>query len=313
MGAFLLRRIALLVPVVIGITLAVFFLIRLIPGDPARTLLGIHATPELIAQVRHTLGLDRSVGIQYLIFMKSLIQGDLGHSYFFSSPVSSLVLARLPPTLFLLAYATALTVLIAFPAAILAALRPNSIWDQAVRIASIFGIGLPGYWLGVVLVYAFAIALPILPVAGYGENLGEHFTFLLLPALTIAVSLVPLVLRALRASVMETLRAGYVDTARAKGLAPRLVLRRHVVRNALMPAITVLALNIGYLIGGTVIIENVFAIPGLGSLMIISIGTRDYPTIQAITLVFAVLVVLINLVTDLVYAALDPRLRAEIR
>jgi peptide/nickel transport system permease protein len=313
MGAFLLRRIALLVPVVIGITLAVFFLIRLIPGDPARTLLGIHATPELIAQVRHTLGLDRSVGIQYLIFMKALIQGDLGHSYFFSSPVSSLVLARLPPTLFLLAYATALTVLIAFPAAILAALRPNSIWDQAVRIASIFGIGLPGYWLGVVLVYAFAIALPILPVAGYGDNLGQHFTFLLLPALTIAVSLVPLVLRALRASVMETLRAGYVDTARAKGLAPRLVLRRHVVRNALMPAITVLALNIGYLIGGTVIIENVFAIPGLGSLMIISIGTRDYPTIQAITLVFAVLVVLINLATDLVYAALDPRLRAEIR
>jgi peptide/nickel transport system permease protein len=313
MGAFLLRRIALLFPVVLGITLAVFFLIRLIPGDPARVLLGIHATPDLVAAVRRNLGLDQSMGAQYLFFLKALVQGDLGHSYFFGEDVSSLVLARLPPTLFLLAYATVLTVLIAFPSAIAAALRPNSIWDQAVRFASIFGIGLPGYWLGVVLVYAFAIAIPILPVAGYGENLVQHFTFLLLPALTIAVSLVPLVLRALRASVMETLRAGYVDTARAKGLASHLVLRRHVVRNALMPAITVLALNIGYLIGGTVIIENVFAIPGLGSLMIMSIGTRDYPTIQAVTLVFAILVVLVNLATDLIYVFLDPRLRTEIR
>src|SRR5207248_7228275 len=185
MGAFLLRRIALLVPVVLGITLAVFFLIRLIPGDPARTLLGIHATPDLIAAVRHTLGLDQSVAAQYLIFLKALIRGDLGHSYFFSEDVSNLVLARLPPTLFLLTYATGLTVLIAFPSAILAALRPNSIWDQAVRFVSIFGIGLPGYWLGVVLVYAFAIAIPILPVPGHGHTFTEQLTFLLLPATTL--------------------------------------------------------------------------------------------------------------------------------
>jgi peptide/nickel transport system permease protein len=313
MGAFLLRRTALLVPVVFGITLAVFLLIRLIPGDPARVLLGIHATPDLMAAVRRSLGLDRSLGAQYLIFLKALVHGDLGHSYFFSQDVGDLVLARLAPTLFLIGYATVLTVLIAFPSAILAALRPNSVWDQAVRFASIFGIGLPGYWLGVVLVYIFAIAVPILPIAGYGDSIGQHFTFLLLPSLTIAVSLVPLVLRALRASVMETLRAGYVDTARAKGLAWRRIMLRHVVRNALMPAITVLALNIGYLIGGTVIIENVFAIPGLGSLLILSIGTRDYPTIQAVTLIFAILVVLVNLVTDLIYVLLDPRLRAEIR
>lgn len=312
MGAFLLRRIAQLIPVAFGITLAVFLLIRLIPGDPARVLLGIHATPDLIATVRQTLGLDKSVGAQYFIFLQALLRGNLGHSYFFSQDVATLVLDRLAPTVLLLAYATFLTVLIAFPSAILAALKPNSIWDHAVRFASIFGIGLPSYWLGVVLVYIFAIALQILPVAGYGENFVEHFTFLLLPALTIAVSLVPLVLRALRASIMETLRAGYVDTARAKGLAWHLVMRRHVVRNALMPAITVLALNIGYLIGGTVIIENVFAIPGLGSLMILSIGTRDYPTIQAVTLVFAVLVVLVNLVTDIIYGILDPRLRSAL-
>jgi peptide/nickel transport system permease protein len=313
MGAFLLRRTALLVPVVVGITLAVFLLIRLIPGDPARVLLGIHATPEGIAALHKTMGLDQSLPAQDVIFLKGLIRGELGFSYFFSEKVTDLVLARLAPTLFLIGYATVLTVLIAFPSAILAALRPNSVWDHAVRFASIFGIGLPSYWLGVVLVYAFAIAIPILPVAGYGETIAEHFTFLLLPSLTIAVSLVPLVLRALRASVMETLRAGYVDTARAKGLAWHRVMGRHVVRNALMPAVTVLALNIGYLIGGTVIIENVFAIPGLGGLMILSIGTRDYPTIQAVTLVFAILVVLVNLATDLIYVVLDPRLRAVIR
>ncbi len=313
MGAFLLRRTALLVPVVVGITLGVFLLIRLIPGDPARVLLGIHATPEALAFLHKSMGLDRSLAAQYVIFVKALLRGQLGYSYFFGEQVIDLVLARLAPTLFLIGYATVLTVLIAFPSAILAALRPNSIWDQAVRFASIFGIGLPSYWLGVVLVYAFAIAIPILPVAGYGESIAEHFTFLLLPSLTIAVSLVPLVLRALRASVMETLRAGYVDTARAKGLAWHRVMGRHVVRNALMPAVTVLALNIGYLIGGTVIIENVFAIPGLGGLMILSIGTRDYPTIQAVTLVFAILVVLVNLVTDLIYVVLDPRLRAVIR
>jgi ABC-type dipeptide/oligopeptide/nickel transport system permease component len=313
MGAFLLRRTALLVPVVIGITLAVFLLIRLIPGDPARVLLGIHVTPAALAALHKSMGLDQPLAAQYFIFLKALIRGQLGYSYFFDEKVVDLVLGRLAPTLFLIGYATVLTVLIAFPSAIVAALRPNSIWDQAVRFASIFGIGLPSYWLGVVLVYAFAIAIPILPVAGYGETLGQHITFLLLPSLTIAVSLVPLVLRALRASVMETLRAGYVDTARAKGLAWHRVMGRHVVRNALMPAVTVLALNIGYLIGGTVIIENVFAIPGLGALMILSIGTRDYPTIQAVTLMFAILVVLVNLVTDLIYVVLDPRLRAEIR
>src|SRR5262249_40478837 len=175
MGAFLLRRTALLVPVVFGITVAVFLLIRLIPGDPARGLLGIHATPDLMAAVRRSLGLDRSLGAQYLIFLKALVHGDLGHSYFFSQDVGDLVLARLAPTLFLIGYATVLTVLIAFPSAILAALRPNSIWDQAVRFASIFGIGLPGYWLGVVLVYPFAIAPPILPIPGEGRSIGRRF------------------------------------------------------------------------------------------------------------------------------------------
>jgi peptide/nickel transport system permease protein len=313
MGAFLGRRLLQLIPVMFGITLAVFLLVRSIPGDPARVILGIHSTPELIEMVRKNLGLDKSLPEQYLIFLSQIAKGNLGHSYYYSESVASLVGSRILPTVFLLTFSTIITILVAFPAAIWSALNPNSTGDQVIRFILIFGIGLPSYWLGVVLVLFFAIAIPLFPVAGYGQSIIEHVWSLFLPALTIALSLVPLVLRALRASVMEALRAGYVDTARAKGLPNRVVLLRHVVRNALMPAITVLGLNIGYLIGGTVIVENVFAIPGLGQLMINSIGTRDYPTVQAVTMVFAILVVAVNLMTDLIYVLLDPRLRAEVR
>jgi peptide/nickel transport system permease protein len=311
--AFFVRRLVQLIPVGFGITLVVFLLIRLIPGDPARVLLGIHATPELVRQVRESLGLQKSLPEQYWIFLKHVVRGNLGESYFYGESVAQLVVDRVPATVFLLTYAALITTLIAVPAAILAALRRNSIWDQAVRFAFIFGIGLPSYWLGIVFVLLFAIKWPVLPVAGYGDTPLQNLRYLFLPALTIALSIVPLVLRALRVSMSETLRADYVDTARAKGLPERVVLRRHVVRNALMPAVTVLGLNIGYLIGGTVIVENVFAVPGLGQLMINSIGTRDYPTIQGVTLVFAVLVVLVNLLTDATYMLLDPRARGHIR
>jgi peptide/nickel transport system permease protein len=313
LAAFYARRLVQLIPVAFGITLVVFFLVRLIPGDPARVILGIHATPELVRQVRGQLGLNRSLPEQYWIFLSNLAQGDLGHSYFYSESVARLVLDRVAPTVFLLGYAALLTAVIAVPAAIVAALKRNTVWDQAARFTFIFGIGLPSYWLGIVLVLLFSIKIPIFPVAGYGSNFPQHVEYLFLPAITIALSLVPLVLRALRASMSETLQADYVDTARAKGLPQRVVLSRHVVRTALMPAVTVLGLNIGYLVGGTVIVENVFAIPGLGQLMITSIGTRDYPTVLGVTLVFAVLVVLVNLLTDTVYMLLDPRVRGHLR
>ena len=313
MAAFYTRRLVQLIPVAFGITLVVFFLVRLIPGDPARVILGIHATPELVRQVRGQLGLNRSLPEQYWIFLTHLARGDLGHSYFYSESVARLVLDRVAPTVFLLGYAALLTAIIAVPAAIIAALKRNTVWDQAARFTFIFGIGLPSYWLGIVLVLLFSIKIPIFPVAGYGSNFPQHVEYLFLPAITIALSLVPLVLRALRASMSETLQADYVDTARAKGLPQRIVLSRHVVRTALMPAVTVLGLNIGYLVGGTVIVENVSAIPGLGQLMINSIGTRDYPTVLGVTLVFAVLVVLVNLLTDTAYMLLDPRVRGHLR
>lgn len=313
MVTFLARRFALLVPVALGVTLIVFLLVRLIPGDPAVNMLGIHQTPELLAQLHAQMGLDRSLPEQYLIFLGRLLQGDMGTSYFYGQSVISLVADRLPPTLFLLTYASVLTTIVAFPAAILAALRRNSIWDQVVRFTFIFGISLPAYWLGIILILALAIALPIFPVAGYGITFLDHLRYLFLPAATIALGVIPLVLRAMRASLIDVLRADYMDTARAKGLPPRVVLLRHGVRNALLPAITVLGVNIGWLIGGTVIIENVFAVPGLGQLMIFSVSNRDYPTIQAVTLVFAVLVVLVNLGTDALYLVLDPRVRGSVR
>ena len=313
MLAFVARRLALMVPVALGVTLFIFFLVRLIPGDPAQNMLGVHATPELLFQLRQRMGLEESLPEQYLIYLGQVVRGDLGDSYYFGQPVLGLVTDRLPPTLFLLAYATGLTALVAFPAAILAALRRNSFWDQAVRFTFIFGISLPGYWLGIVLILLLAVRFPLFPVGGYGTNFVEHLWYLFLPAVTIALSVIPLVLRAMRGSLIDVLQADYMDTARSKGLPPRVVLLRHGVRNALLPAITVLGVNIGWLIGGTVIIENVFAIPGLGQLMIFAVSARDYPTVQAVTLVFAVLVVLVYLTTDALYLLLDPRVRGQVR
>lgn len=310
---FLARRLLLLIPVAFGVTLFTFLLVRLIPGDPAQNMLGVHATPELLAQLRERMGLARSLPDQYLIYLGQLLHGDLGTSYYFGEPVLGLVTDRLAPTVFLLAYATVLTAAVAFPAAILAALRRDSIWDQVVRLTFVFGISLPSYWLGIVLILVLAVAVPIFPVGGYGDTFVEHLWYLFLPAVTIALSVIPIVLRAMRSSLTEVLQADYMDTARSKGLPPRVVLLRHGVRNALLPAITVLAVNIGWLIGGTVIIENVFAIPGLGQLMISAVSTRDYPTVQAVTLVFALLVVLVYILADGLYLVLDPRLRGQVR
>jgi peptide/nickel transport system permease protein len=182
-----------------------------------------------------------------------------------------------------------------------------------VRFTFVIGIGLPSYWLGIILILALAVAVPIFPVAGYGDAFVDHLRYLFLPAITIALSVIPLVLRALRGSLIDALRADYMDTARAKGLPPRVVVLRHGLRNALIPAITVLGINIGFLIGSTVIIENVFAVPGLGQLMIFAVSARDYPTVQGVTLVFALLVVLVYLLTDAFYLLLDPRVRGQVR
>jgi|SRR5579859_21421 len=306
---FVLRRLLQLVPVAVGVTIIVFFMIHLIPGDPARTILGIHATPRAVALLHREWGLNRPLVSQYWLFLDRLLHGNLGLSLFYGGPASSLILSHLPPTLWVITYASVLAVLISVPLAMIAASRKDGARDHVVRAVPLIGLGMPQFWLGFLLIYAFAIKLHWFPVSGYGAGFFGHLRSMFLPSLTVALALAPVVIRSLRASMLNVLGAEYVTTARSKGVpGPRLFLR-HVLRNAVIPAITVLGINIGFLIGGTVIIENVFAIPGLGQLMINSIFQRDFTVVQGVTLVFAIMVILLNLLADVAYAALDPRVR----
>jgi peptide/nickel transport system permease protein len=309
--SFVARRLLQLVPVAVGVTIIVFFMIHLIPGDPARTILGIHATPKAIAELHREWGLNRPLISQYWLFLDRLVHGNLGQSLIYGVSASSLILSHLPATLFLIVYATVLAIAISVPLAMLAASKRNGLRDQAVRAVPLFGLGMPPFWVGFLLIDAFAVHWRIFPVSGYGTGFGGHLVSLFLPSLTVAIALAPVVIRSLRASMLSVLGADYITTARSKGVPGSRLFIRHVLRNAIIPAITVLGINIGFLIGGTVIIENVFAIPGVGQLMINSIFQRDFPVVQGVTLVFAVLVVLINLLTDVAYATLDPRVRFD--
>jgi peptide/nickel transport system permease protein len=309
--AFVFRRLLLLIPVAVGVTIIVFFMIHLIPGDPARTILGLHATPKAIAILHREWGLNRPLISQYWLFIDRLLHGNLGQSLFYGVPAAGLIAGRLPATLWLITYAAVLAVVISVPLAMLAASRKNGVRDQVVRAVPLLGLGMPAFWVGLLLQYAFALTFHLFPVTGYGSGVGGHLQSMFLPSLTVAIGLSPVVIRSLRASMLSVLGADYVTTARSKGVPGSRLFIRHVLRNAVIPAITVLGINIGFLIGGTVIIENVFAIPGVGQLMINSIFQRDFPVVQGVTLVFAVLVVLINLLTDTTYALLDPRVRFD--
>jgi peptide/nickel transport system permease protein len=308
---FVFRRLLMLIPVAFGVTLIVFFMIHLIPGDPARTILGIHATPQRIAILHREWGLNRPLISQYLLFLDRILHGNLGPSLYYGVPATTVILQRLPATLWLIVYATVLAVLISVPLAMIAASRKDGVRDHVVRVVPLFGLGMPPFWLGIILIYAFSITLKLFPVSGYGSGFFGHLHAMFLPALTVAIALSPVVIRSLRASMLNVLGAEYITTARSKGVPSRRLFLRHVLRNAVIPAVTVLGINIGFLIGGTVIIENVFAIPGIGQLMLNSIFERDFPVVQGVTLVFAVMVVLLNLGADIAYATLDPRVRFE--
>jgi peptide/nickel transport system permease protein len=308
---FVFRRLLMLIPVAFGVTLIVFFMIHLIPGDPARTILGIHATPKAIAILHREWGLNRPLISQYLLFLDRILHGNLGPSLYYGVPATSVILQRLPATLWLIVYATVLAVLISVPLAMIAASRKDGVRDHVVRVVPLFGLGMPPFWLGILLIYAFSIKLKLFPVSGYGSGFAGHLHAMFLPALTVAIALSPVVIRSLRASMLNVLGAEYITTARSKGVPGHRLFLRHVLRNAVIPAVTVLGINLGFLIGGTVIIENVFAIPGIGQLMLNSIFERDFPVVQGVTLVFAVMVVLLNLFADIAYATLDPRVRFE--
>jgi peptide/nickel transport system permease protein len=304
---FVFRRLLLLVPTVLGVTIIAFFMIHLIPGDPARTILGIHATPRAIAILHQQWGLNRPIASQYWLFMDRLVHGNLGISLYYGVKVSGLIVQRLPATIWLIVYAAVIAVVVSVPLAMIAATRKDGVRDHAVRAVPLVGLGMPAFWLALILQTVLAVRLHLFPVTGYGNGFFGHLRAMFLPSLVVAVALCPVVIRSLRASMLNVLGADFVTTARAKGVPGRRLFTRHVLRNAVIPAVTVLGINIGFLIGGTLIVEQVFAVPGIGSLMIQSIFQRDFPVVQAVALVFGIMVVLVNLLTDVAYASLDPR------
>jgi peptide/nickel transport system permease protein len=306
---YILRRLGQLVPVVFGITLVLFVLLRLIPGDPASAMLGDRGTDEAVARINHEFGLDQPIYIQYFYYLRSLLTLNMGDSIRYQVPVAALLLPRLGVSLSVVALTLVLTIIIALPFGLLAALRKDSALDNAVRAVFMVMMLMPSFWVGILLIIFFSVQLRLFPVAGFGSGFLDILWHLFLPALTISLSIAPVLVRSLRSSILESLGADYVRTARAKGLRESVVVIAHVLRNALIPATTLLGLSIGGLMGGTVILEKVFALPGAGALLIDSIGVRDYPVVQATTLIFAALVILINLLTDVLYSFLDPRVR----
>ena len=312
LGGYVVRRLLHLVPITLGVTVLVFFLIHLVPGDPARTILGNQATDARVAALRHIWGLDRPLPVQYVKFLGRLVHGDLGTSLFYSVDAAHLVVQRLPVTLWLIGFGTLLSVLIAVPLAALAATHRDRLADHVVRAVPLVGLGFPSFWLGIMLLLLLALHFGrLFPVGGYGSGFFGHLHSMFLPSLTVALAIAPILIRSLRASLLEVLESEYVTTARSKGLPERRVLVRHALRNAVISTVTVLGVNIGYLVGGTLVIEQVYALPGIGQLMIASINQRDFPVVQAVTFAFSVMVVLVYLLTDVVHALLDPRVRFD--
>jgi peptide/nickel transport system permease protein len=312
LGAYVGRRLLQLVPIALGVTILVFFLIHLVPGDPAATILGNQATPQRVELLRHAWGLDRPLPVQYGKFMGRLVHGDLGTSLFYNVGAGHLVVQRLPVTLWLIGFGALLSVLIAVPLAAIAATHRDRLPDHVVRAVPLVGLGFPPFWVGIVLLLVFALHLGrLFPVGGYGHGFVGHLHSMFLPALTVALGIAPILVRSLRASLLEVLESDYIATARSKGLPERRVLVKHALRNAIISTVSVLGVNIGFLVGGTLIIEQVFAVPGIGQLMINSIFQRDFPVVQAVTLVFSVMVVLVYLLTDVAHALLDPRVRFD--
>jgi peptide/nickel transport system permease protein len=299
-------------PVLAIVAVLVFLMLRLTPGDPAAVIAGDTATPEQVAEIRSKLGLNRPILEQFAIWALRGLRGDFGESFFFKKPVAELIMQRIEPTLSLAATTMVLAVLIAVPLGVLAAYRHGTWLDRCLMGFSVVGFSVPVFVIGYLLIYLLAIKVNWFPVQGYrrfGENVGDWALHLVLPSLTLAVIYVALIARMTRATMIEVLGEDYIRTARAKGLAPRRILIRHALKNAAVPIVTVIGIGIALLIGGVVVTESVFNIPGLGRLTVDAVLARDYPVIQAIILLFSFVYVVINLAIDIAYSSLDPRIR----
>ncbi|MBM4439513.1 MAG: ABC transporter permease [Candidatus Rokubacteria bacterium] len=312
MLGYIARRLLATIPVMGVVAVVVFLMLRLTTGDPAAIIAGDSATAEDVAAIRKNLGLDEPIAKQFLIWITRVVQGNFGESFFFKKQVAELIVERIEPTLSLAVSTLVLAVSTAVPLGVLAAWRRGTWIDRGVMGFSVLGFSVPVFVIGYLLIYLFAVQLGWLPVQGYqrlSEGFGGFLERIILPSLTLAVIYVALIARITRASMLEVLEADHVRTARAKGLAEVTVLMRHALRNAAVPIVTVIGLGVALLIGGVVVTESVYAIPGLGRLTVDAVLARDYPTVQAVILLFSAVYVLINLVVDLTYTFLDPRIR----
>ena len=309
---FILRRLLLVIPVCFGISVLVFLLIHLVPGDPARVMLGLQANEESVAAIREEWGLNRPLPIQYLDWVSRLLQGDLGRSYLTNEPVFAAVIGRLPATLTLALAAFIISLIIAVPIGIISGTRPYSMADYGAMIFAQLGVAIPEFWLGIMFILTFSLYLGWVPPSGYvgfGDDPIAWFQHLILPALTVGLVNGAVLTRFLRSSILEVMHQDYVRTARAKGVAERGVITLHALRNALIPTITVIGLQFAFMLGGVVVVEVIFAWPGVGRLALDAIERRDYPMVQGAVLAVALTFVIINLLVDIVYAALDPRIK----
>jgi peptide/nickel transport system permease protein len=304
---YIIRRLAQMIPITFGILTLVFSLIHLIPGDPAIQIAGENARPEDVQQVRHALGLDQPLGQQYVHYLVSVLHGDLGRSFQTNEAVSTQIRQRYPATMQLAFGAMFVALLVAFPLGIISAIYRNSWIDNVARFFALLGVSMPSFWFGPLLIIAFAINHPWLPVSGRDDG----FKSLILPSVTMGLALAAILTRMIRVSLAEELGQLYVTTAVAKGVSRGKAIFRHALKNALIPVITVLALQFGSLLTGAIITEQIFSWPGLGRLLIDSISKRDYPQVQASILVIAVTYIFVNFLSDLLYGVVDPRIKLE--
>ena len=313
MLVYILKRVAMTIPVMGVVALFVFALLRLSPGDPAAVIAGDFATAEDVARIREQLGLSEPLPVQFATWLWSLLKGDLGTSIFSGKPVTELIVQRIEPTMLLALTTILFSVAVAVPLGTLAAFRAGSLTDRAVMLFSVGGFSVPVFVLGYMLIYVFSLKLRWLPVQGYRSpfehGLGPFLAHITLPTLTLSVIFIALIARMTRASVIEVLEEDYVRTARAKGQSELKVLMRHALRNAAVPIVTVIGIGIALLIGGVVVTESVYNIPGLGRLVLDAVLARDYPIIQGLILFFSFVYILLNLLIDLTYTVLDPRIR----
>ena len=312
MLAYIIRRLLLLIPVLLIVGIVVFTLMHLTPGDPASVMLGREATQEQKDALRQRLGLDEPIPVQFFSWFKSALQLDFGDSLFIGKPVTQALLDRAEPTGLLALYSLTLAIVLAIPAGVIAAVRANSILDRLLMVVSISGVAIPSFFFGILLILLFAVVLGWLPSGGYvdiGDNPLEHFKYMLLPTLTLGFSAAGLLARMVRSTMLDVLNEDYVRTAYSKGLEQRRVVVVHAFRNALIPVLTIIGVTFAGMLGGAVVIETVFNIPGMGRLLVQSVTRRDIPVVQGAVMTVAAIEVLVMLLVDLLYVYVDPRIR----